>query len=45
MRIACAILTRFVTAVRATEFHKPIASLAGERFTILAAFDMLLTGV
>lgn len=39
------LLTQFATAVRATELREPAASLGHARLEIIAAFDMLLTGV
>jgi len=42
---AMMLLTQFATAVRAIELRKPVASIVGDRPAIVAAFDMLLTGV
>ncbi len=38
-------MTQFATAIRAAELRKPMASLDHARLEIIAAFDMLLTGV
>jgi len=39
------LLTQFATAIPAAELRRPLGSLAGDRLKIIAAFDMLLTGL
>ena len=39
------LVTQFATAIRCSELRTPIDSLATYRLDIVAAFDMLLTGI